>query len=38
MFIKLTKLYKKREILTKEMDLVKKEIKTTKQIIQNQLN
>ena len=38
MFVKLTKLYEKREMLTKEMDLVKKEIETTEQIIQSQLN
>lgn len=37
-FVKLTKLYEKREMLNKEMDLIKKEIETTEQIIQSQLN
>jgi hypothetical protein len=36
-FAKLTKLYEKREMLNKEMDLIKKEIETTEQIIQSQL-
>ena len=38
MFVKLTKLYEKRDMLTKEMDLIKNEIETTEQIIQSQLN
>jgi superfamily II DNA or RNA helicase len=37
-FIKLTKLYEKREMLNKEMELVKKEIEITEQLIQSQLN
>lgn len=37
-FVKLTKLYEKREMLNKEIDIVKKEIEISEQIINSQLN